>query len=78
MKKSEIPNAFGDLMKYVFRTHSGVLIERRGGKFWVQSLKTEYPSFEDACYGIDKALKELARDIVKQNPQLCTPLKKQY
>ncbi len=69
--KSVVTNAFGDLMKYVFRNYSGVLIEKRNDGFYVKALKTTYPTYEDACYGIDKFKKEFIESLKKQNPHLC-------
>jgi hypothetical protein len=69
--KSVVTNAFGDLMRFVYRNYSGVLIEKRSDGYWVKSLKTLYPTYDDACYGIDKFKKEFIEDIKRQNPHLC-------
>jgi hypothetical protein len=75
MKKSSssLFNALADVMRSVYRTHEGVLIEKVPEGY--KALRTVYPTYEDAVYGIDKFKKEFNELAAKQNPHICKPQK---
>lgn len=73
MKSSSLFNMLSDVMRSVYRTHEGVLIEKVADGY--KALRVVYPTYEDAVYGIDKFKKELTEKAEKQNPHICKPQK---
>jgi hypothetical protein len=69
MNKNDLGKAFEDFKRYVFQRYNGTIIRPENGGWFVPSLKGWYPTYDDACYGIDKNRRELLELIKMQNPQ---------